>query len=241
MTEAEWLACVDTKPILEYLDEKGSNRKLCLFASWCCRTIWCHMKKSSRRSVEVAERFFEGRARETVLKAAIAKATAAFEETSENTIEHSITLAASLVPVSDVKEADSVAYAVAKVVAHQSVYPDDFIETTDETEATYAARVLSEQARQCRVLRCIIGNPFRPIALEPAILTWNDATVVPLAQAAYDERTLPEGTLDNARLAVLADALEEAGCTDADVLDNLRGPGPHVRGCWSVDLCLGKS
>jgi len=64
--------------------------------------------------------------------------------------------------------------------------------------------------------------------------------VVALAQAAYDERELPAGTLDLARLAVLADALEEAGCTAQTILDHLRGPGPHVRGCWAVDLILGK-
>lgn len=88
---------------------------------------------------------------------------------------------------------------------------------------------------------CIFGNPFRPVTIDPSLLLWHDALVVRLAQAAYDERHLPEGILDNGRIAVLADALEEAGCTDADILDHLRGPGPHVRGCWPVDLCLGKS
>jgi hypothetical protein len=71
-------------------------------------------------------------------------------------------------------------------------------------------------------------------------LTWNDATVIRLAQVAYDERILPAGTLDNARLADLADALEEAGCTDAQILTHLRG-GDHYRGCWAVDLLLGKN
>jgi hypothetical protein len=61
-----------------------------------------------------------------------------------------------------------------------------------------------------------------------------------LAQAAYEQRELPAGTLDVARLAVLADALEEAGHDQVDVLGHLRGPGPHVRGCWAVDLLLGK-
>jgi hypothetical protein len=61
-----------------------------------------------------------------------------------------------------------------------------------------------------------------------------------LAEAAYEERSLPAGTLNTQRLAVLADALEEAGCTDQTILDHLRGPGPHVRGCWAVDLILGK-
>jgi hypothetical protein len=62
--------------------------------------------------------------------------------------------------------------------------------------------------------------------------------VLSLAQAAYEHRTLPAGTLEPARLALLADALEEAGCTSAAVLDHCRGPGPHVRGCWVVDLIL---
>jgi hypothetical protein len=64
--------------------------------------------------------------------------------------------------------------------------------------------------------------------------------VVAVARAAYDERELPSGTLDGARLAVLTDALEESGCDQADLLAHLRGPGPHVRGCWAVDLILGK-
>jgi hypothetical protein len=59
--------------------------------------------------------------------------------------------------------------------------------------------------------------------------------VVCLAQATYDNRTMPAGTLDPARLAVLADALEEAGCQDAEILGHLRGAGPHVRGCFLVD------
>jgi hypothetical protein len=61
-----------------------------------------------------------------------------------------------------------------------------------------------------------------------------------LALAAYEDRSLPAGTLDPARLAILTDALEEAGCTNADILDHCRAPGPHVRGCWVVDLILGK-
>jgi hypothetical protein len=106
-------------------------------------------------------------------------------------------------------------------------------ETETETEIRRAI---------ANLLRDIFGNPFRPSPPLPlAVLTWNDAVVVRLAQAAYEERHLPAGALDNSRLAVLADALEEAGCTDADILDHLRGPGPHVRGCWAVDLCLGKS
>ena len=104
-----------------------------------------------------------------------------------------------------------------------------------------ALRQQDELEAGCHLLRCIFGNPFRPASLAPAWLSWHDATVVRLAQAAYEERQMPAGTLDNGRLAVLADGLEEAGCTSEDILGHLRGPGPHVRGCWAVDRCLGKS
>jgi hypothetical protein len=87
----------------------------------------------------------------------------------------------------------------------------------------------------------MFGNPFRTVALDSTWLLWKDGTVAQLARIAYEDRQLPEGTLDPARLAALADALEDAGCTDADLLGHLRGPGPHVRGCWAVDLVLGKS
>src|SRR5262245_18565522 len=85
--------------------------------------------------------------------------------------------------------------------------------------------------------RDVAGNPFRPIALNP---NWLTPTVINLAAAAYEERVLPSGELDTARLAVLSDALEDAGCEDADLLGHLRSPRPHVRGCWAVDLILGK-
>jgi hypothetical protein len=64
--------------------------------------------------------------------------------------------------------------------------------------------------------------------------------VVKLARAAYEARRLPAGTVDGARLAVLADALEEVGLTDAEVLTHLRSGGPHVRGCFAVDVLLGQ-
>jgi hypothetical protein len=87
-----------------------------------------------------------------------------------------------------------------------------------------------ERQAQAELLRCIVGNPFRPIRPDPA---WQTPNAMTLAQAIYDERTFD-------RLSLLANALEEAGCDNADILNHLRGPGPHVRGCWSLDLILGK-
>ncbi|HYH67899.1 MAG TPA: hypothetical protein VD866_24595 [Urbifossiella sp.] len=88
-----------------------------------------------------------------------------------------------------------------------------------------------ERAAQSILVRDIFGNPFRPVALDP---TWRTEAVVGLATGIYADRAFD-------RLSVLADALEDAGCADADVLTHCRGPGPHVRGCWVVDLLLGKS
>ena len=91
--------------------------------------------------------------------------------------------------------------------------------------------------RMISLLREILGNPFRTVTVDPA---WLTPTVRSLAEAAYDERRLPSGELDLARLAVLSDALEEGGCTSGNILSHLRSPDPHVRGCWALDLVMGK-
>ena len=87
---------------------------------------------------------------------------------------------------------------------------------------------------QAAMLRDIFGNPFRPApTLDPAWLKWHDATIPRLAQQMYDSR-------DFSSMPILADALEEAGCTSGEILEHCRGPGPHCRGCWVVDLILEK-
>jgi hypothetical protein len=99
----------------------------------------------------------------------------------------------------------------------------------------------AELQAQCHLLRDIVGNPFRPLLpINPSLLTWNGGLIRALAQAAYDDRLLPSGQLDPARLGVLADALDDAGCTDAELLEHLRGEGPHCRGCFAIDLLLGQ-
>jgi hypothetical protein len=90
------------------------------------------------------------------------------------------------------------------------------------------------------LLRDVFPNPFRPFTIAPGLLSWNDSTIPKLAHAAYEERTLPAGPLDPTRLAILADALEDAGATGAELLTHLRGPGPHVHGCAALDCILGK-
>ena len=80
------------------------------------------------------------------------------------------------------------------------------------------------------LFQCLFGNPFHPVSLNP---TWLTDTAVSLATGIYDDRAFD-------RLPILADALQEAGCDSDDLLNHFRGPGPHVRGCWALDLVLGK-
>jgi hypothetical protein len=105
-------------------------------------------------------------------------------------------------------------------------------------ELVREANGLTEAALQCVLVRDLLGSPSRPGAAGPTVLT---PPVVTIARAAYDERILPEGHLGTARLAILSDALEEAGCTELAILSHLRSAGPHVRGCWALDLILGKA
>src|SRR5436190_674337 len=93
-----------------------------------------------------------------------------------------------------------------------------------------AESVLRTWRHQPGLLRDIFGNPFRPILANPS---WLTSTVVQLAEGIYADRALD-------RIPILADALQDAGCDNANILDHCRGPGPHVRGCWVVDAVLGK-
>jgi hypothetical protein len=82
---------------------------------------------------------------------------------------------------------------------------------------------------QGKIIRDVIGNPFRPITFSPS---WRTDTAVSLARMMYESR-------DFSAMPILADALQDTGCDSAEILDHCRGPGPHVRGCWVVDLLLG--
>ena len=113
---------------------------------------------------------------------------------------------------------------------------EDYGRAADERDATLG--------QHAAILRDLAGNPFRPDARwqpHEHLLSrdWWLAQIESLALAAYERRN-PDGTLDPVRLAVLADALEEAGCTAAELLDHCRQRDKHVRGCWVVDLLLGK-
>ena len=227
MTEEQWLAGTDPREMLEALRAGGllSERKARLFAVACCRRIWPLLLDAgpARRAVEVAERYADGRADDGELAGAVSDLDAAPGGTA-------------LPEVSLGQAVRSALFLDAGSAAHYAAFGACCRDGGGQFMPLLGA-VDAEQAIQSELLRDLLGNPFRLITL---FRTWLTPQVVALAQAAYDERELPAGTLDPARLAVLADALEEAGCDQAGLLDHLRGPGPHVRGCWVLDLLLGR-
>jgi hypothetical protein len=91
---------------------------------------------------------------------------------------------------------------------------------------------LEHKKNLCDLVRDLFGTPFRPVpGIEQRVLNWNDATVFKLARSIYEERRFRD-------LPILADALEDSGCTEPDILDHCRKPGVHARGCWLLDLVL---
>jgi hypothetical protein len=102
-----------------------------------------------------------------------------------------------------------------------------------QAAAHYAAFTETDESAQAALLRDIMGNPFRLVTTESSWAEWNNGIVLKLAQGIYEDQAFD-------RLPVVADALEDAGCTDATILDHCRLLGNHVRGCWVIDRLLGK-
>jgi len=218
MTEADWVASGDLyqmlrscRKIIRYNPRKGR-----LFAVACCYRIW-HLlaDERSRAAVDLAAQYAEGLVSDEQLKAASDAAQAAHRDAfrAKGKVGASAEWAAEFAASSDAWFAATRASNFAYFAAGDPVEPG------------------VEKKVQAHLARCIFGTlPFRPVTIDPA---WLTPTVTSLAQAIYDDRAFD-------RLPILADALEDAGCTNQDILGHCRSGGEHVRGCWVVDLLLGK-
>jgi hypothetical protein len=249
MTEAEWLECKGPQKMLEFLQGKVSERKLRLFDCSCCRLVWQLLDHAELElAVEAGEQFADGLIDYATLAAAGAAAEAAEGEVQQDTesVDSPAHLYAAwaatevadghagLVHRDHLEPYRNVAEALANR-SHPRWYQrqDGSLDygTDDlnwpESKVRHRAEAL---ARMAALLRDIFANPFRPIAVNPS---WLTAKVVRLAQAVYEERAF-----DN--LPTLAEALEEAGCQDREILGHCRLSGEHARGCWVIDLVLGK-
>jgi hypothetical protein len=229
MTEAEWLACEELGQMLGYLRGKASDRKLRLFAVACCRRIWRVLAdERSKRAVEVLERFADGTGTVEDVLEARAHAESAMIQSAES-----------------IHGAESNTLWAAAASARNGVF-NVMLSRHCARKAARSARIAAacaagegaaaaERAAQVALLRDLFGNPFRSAPrIDPAWLAWNSGTVRKLAEAIYEERAFD-------RLPVLSDALEDAGCADAEILTHCRSGGAHARGCWVIDLLLEKT
>jgi len=219
MTESEWLACTDPTPMLDFLRGKASDRKLRLFAVACSLRL-AKIDEHSRLAILVAERYSDGLASRQELDAAQAAVHDYCVDCPWDVGREVAEVAAWVAWEVAEEGAEPAAAAAARVPSY------DPNEESGWSETMYYA----ECRAQSDLLRCVIGNPFRPVTLYPA---WLHPTVPALAQAIYDDRAFD-------RLPMLADALEDAGCTNQEILNHCRQSREHVRGCWAVDLLLGK-
>ena len=228
MTETDWLSCCDPTAMLDFLGERAGGRKLRLFACACCRRIWPMLAdERSRKAVEIAEGYADGMASGSELGAARIDAEEAADELTSRSIDAgtgpdgpAVSAAAAAMNAADDRfeaddpEGSAPFYAASN--AHLAV---------SDTSPSGAS---AELAAQCRLLRDIVGNPFRPTSLDSSRLA---AGVRDLARVMYDRRSFE-------RMPELARALEQAGCTNEEVLRHCRQEGEHVRGCWVVDIIL---
>jgi hypothetical protein len=229
MTEAEWLTCVDPGPLLTAQRGQVTDRKARLFAVACCRRIESFLVDP--RAVEalaVAERFADGEATDEQRSAA--------RKAAQQVAQVRGTVRRPTTPKGDRRAASAVYYAVAGEAWDAAWHARDLVLEVRAwqwggcADATTARQ--AEQRAQAELVREILGNPFQPVVLDPAWLTWNGGLIAGLAQTIYTERAFD-------RLPILADALEDADCADRRILGHCR-TGHHVRGCWVIDLLLGK-
>lgn len=221
MTEAEWLTCGEPARMLEFLSGRASDRKLRLFACACARQVWRSLKaRRGREAVEVAERYADGQVRPAVLHEAKRQAFATTP------------------PVHGAYAAARGATADSPLVAARQAQREAIQQVWERAKRqpeTARAQKVAAQRKQCELLRCLIGPiPWRKLAIPTEWLVWDEGLVVRLAHTAYDGPDID-------CLPILADALEEAGCDNAELLAHLRGGGPHVRGCWAIDRILNKN
>ncbi len=235
MNEQDWLASESAGELIDELNQRdaASRRKFRLVACACARIVWHLIPPVGQRAVETAERHADGLATNEELEVAQSEALDAIEHDpyEESDPKWLALNAASFASWTDVRHnhghAEGAIYVVRDV-------PQALVrEALSVNHETAQAVAREAELLQCRLCRDVMGNPFRRSKIDAPWLRWNNRTVVTIAKEIYADRAFD-------RLPILADALEEAGCSDVLILTHCREFGEHVRGCWVVDLVLGK-
>ena len=211
MTETEWLKCDEPIQMLNFLASAVSNRKARLLTCLAARLFWQDSDEISCNMVTISERYADGQVCKQELNAARCATSAA----AENRAFEAVMFAA--------LARDSARVTLIKQLP--------FLGSNGGIGNEKCGKLTN-------YIRDLFGpHPLRPIYINRNLLT---STVTNLATAAYEHRALPSGELDPTCVAVLTDALEDTGCDNQDILNHLRSPGPHVRGCHVLDFLLEK-
>ncbi len=232
MTETEWISSDAPLAMLEFVRGTATTRKLRLFVIECCRRCW-HLlaDKPYRHAVEVAEQFAEGFATADDLAQAHAIAYRVAVNGDEGEIAGPLWCAGWFTdPYYGAWDNSGSSNAPAVLAAAASMAN---AQEAAELCVPWAAAFGIENAVQATLLRDVVHAPYRPVHFRNSWRWSNGGTAIKLAKAIYED-----GAFD--QLPILADAIEDAGCDNEEILKHLRGPGPHVRGCWPVDLVLAK-
>jgi hypothetical protein len=244
MTEKEWLRCADVKKMITFFNKRGSGRKWRLLALACCMTLANSLDEKCLIALDVLERYVDGLADHSELLEAhrtideTAQRFAFYEMANPLMAVYNATRVVAnplLLREDHAGSADRALDDVRQAVAYAEAadLDDELSEALSQRfrNEQWKRRVEQESKAQCVILRDIFGNPFRPVAIDRRWLTSN---VVDLSNAIYEGRTFNH-------LPILADALMDAGCDNDEILSHCRSEGPHVRGCWVVDLLTARS
>lgn len=236
MDEQAWLTCTDPKDMLTHVGIKP-RRKLRLFACACCRRIWHLIKdERSRHAVEIAELYADGLAKEKVRASAEYHAGQVSEEIAPADSDDELSPTAELKQRTKLAPFQAASYAVelsGQVAWSGAGWAADTLgframKGNPRAHAKRLAASRKEEVVQCDLLRDIFGNPFRKVRVSSK---WLTPKVIKLAKSIYVDRAFD-------RLPELAESHEAAGCENEDILNHLRSDGPHVLGCWALDLVL---
>lgn len=228
----EWPALADVRVLWDCLRWRASDRKARLFACACLRRLTHLFEDVYRDALAIYERFADGLLSVEEMAAATRAA---------HTLPHRPdgwpprrrracqALAGVLLSARDVTPDLEVPVAGAADVAVCRAMAAGLETARQVADWAYVA----EQRSQCTLLRDVFGPLLVPVAFDPGWAAADGGALVSLARSMYEDRNFDD-------LAILADALQDAGCTDSAILEHCQPGGEHVRGCWLLDLILGR-
>jgi hypothetical protein len=213
VTEDEWTTSEDPDLLLEAAKSLKwlPARKARLFSAGCFRLVW---DKITADDIRLAVEMSDARADKKISQQELERHRYPMTKASEF-VRSWLAVAIQSLATSNLNPGH---------VAHQ------VRAATENSVYGFSRRGVPCQP-QADLVREVVGNPFRPVTFDQQ---WRTSDTVGLAQAIYDDKAFE-------RMPILADALMDAGCEEEQIIGHCRGVGPHVRGCWVVDLVLAKT